>query len=119
MNIKNLLADLQKDYLNSIPEKIANLIALRKSGHLEDLRTEFHKLKGTGRTYGLPEITQIGGAIEVLCDHPELFAISFPLSIHLLEKIRVSRVNGQAFKIEEDRDFQVIAELVLGIRHTA
>lgn len=119
MNIKNLLAELQKDYLNTFQEKIENLKTLYAQGKLEELKTEYHKLKGTGRTYGLPEVTQLGDALEVLCEHPDALQIAVPISATVLAKIRDERKKGEILDMDLDRDFQVIVELVLELRRIA
>ena len=117
MSLKNLLAELQRDYLESIPTKIANIQLLwseRRNGDLRALQTEFHKLKGTGRTYGLPEISQLGEALETLCEekHESLETV-VTLASRVLESIRTSRESGVPYPLENDRDFQVIIEFVM------
>lgn len=116
MNLKSLLAELQKDYIGSFPGKIANLSELFQAGNLDELRTEYHKMKGTGRTYGLPEVSQVGEVLETLCDHPELLVHAVPLSLALLEKIRASRAQGTAVKVDDEKDFKILVELVVGLR---
>lgn len=114
MSIKAILAELQKDYVASIPHKIATISEYWRTQKLEDLQTEYHKLKGTGRTYGLPEVTQLGEALEALCiSGSSSLPIAVPLSINVLERIRAHRELGTQINLEEDRDFQVIIELVM------
>jgi HPt (histidine-containing phosphotransfer) domain-containing protein len=119
MSLKSLLAQLQKDYLASFPEKVMNLRELHKMGNLDELRTEYHKLKGTGRTYGLPEVSQIGEVLETLCDQPDVLPIAVPISLALLEKVRETRTKGNALKVEDDGEFKALVELVVARRRSA
>lgn len=117
MSLKALLAELQKEYVASIPNKIATISEYWRTQNLEDLQTEYHKLKGTGRTYGLPEVTQLGEALEALClESRTSLPVAVPLSLNILERIRSHRELGNQIRLEEDRDFQVIIELVVNDR---
>ena len=119
MSIKNLLEELQRDYLKSMPGKILRIETLWETKKMEELETEFHKMKGTGKTYGLAEVTQLGAALERLCEtQRDSLGVAVPLSLVVLERIRVSRNSGQAYKLEDDRDFRVIVELVVASGQT-
>jgi HPt (histidine-containing phosphotransfer) domain-containing protein len=119
MSLKELLAELQKDYLASFPDKIANLRKLFLADQLDDLQTEYHKLKGTGRTYGVPEVSQLGGALERLCqEDPDSLPSAVPLSLAVLERIRISRAKDMPLNLDDDRDFQTIIEMVVSGKGT-
>lgn len=109
-SIQDILAELRVSYIAAMPDKITAINALWKSNELKLLKTEFHKLKGTGRTYGLPEITQVGEAMERLCEGPlDVLNQTVPLSLRLLERIRTQRTNGEIPDLDKEGDFQVIA----------
>lgn len=71
-SLQSALAALRKDYLSRWPEKITrfeNLITQLTGTQgpgdaLRDLRMEFHKLAGSGGSYGMPEITTAGREAE-------------------------------------------------------
>jgi HPt (histidine-containing phosphotransfer) domain-containing protein len=117
--LKDLLAELQKNYLDSIPEKIINLEMLWKSERLDELTTEYHKLKGTGRTYGLPEVTQLGEVMEYLCENQpsnpaaephKTLGVVVPASLLILERIRKSRVEKSSeYLLEDDAEYLQLA----------
>lgn len=122
-SLQALLAELQRDYLASFAEKTVNLEKLWKSERLEELTTEYHKLKGTGRTYGLPEVTNLGEVLESICEYnvelndppklAEALATAVPLSLKLLERIRFSRTQmGEEFVLENDSDFLLLLGLL-------
>lgn len=122
MSLQDLLKELQKEYLGSFPEKIANLEALLKSGQLDDLTTEYHKLKGTGRTYGLPEVTQLGELLESIAEHDAVedpagranrLQVAVPVSLRILERIRLSRTTtGEEYALDTDPDFLLILSVL-------
>jgi hypothetical protein len=117
MSLTELLAQLQKDYLATFPDKIKNLGTLWKTERITDLETEYHKLKGTGRTHGLPEVSQLGEAMERLCEtdrkapYPVL-TIAVPISLEIFDKIRQSRERGEAFRLETEPGFAKLVAMV-------
>lgn len=113
MSLQNLLAELQKEYLDSLPEKIKSISELINTQQLELVETEFHKLKGTGRTYGVPEISRVGELGERSCwitDSKRDDAISQALK--LLAKVHDSRSKGEEFQIEDDEACKALISLV-------
>ena len=60
MNLDDVLAKLQKTYIKNMPEKLQLMKTHINAKDFKALREEFHKIKGTGRTYGLPEVTDLG-----------------------------------------------------------
>lgn len=64
MKFSELLAELKADYLSILPERIANLEKLLKEKNWKQMHIEFHKLKGTGKTYGFPEVSTICEKLE-------------------------------------------------------
>ncbi len=63
-------AALQRDYLRDAPERLAELrkdVAAWRAGEpdaLESLRQRFHRLAGSGGSYGFQEVTDISRAME-------------------------------------------------------
>ncbi|MES2854601.1 MAG: Hpt domain-containing protein [Bdellovibrionota bacterium] len=113
MSLQDLLAGLQKTYLASMPEKIARIETLFSAKSFDELESEYHKLKGTGRTYGIPEVTQLGAAMERLCDtHAEHLGQMVPVSVQLIKAITESRIAGNAFDLDSNADFKKIIDLI-------
>lgn len=112
-NLNDVLKQLQKTYLASMPEKIANLELLWSKKQLDLLKTDYHKLKGTGRTYGFPEISSLGAALERLCeiDQPSLER-AVPISLKLMNRIKELRAKDQALDLDKEPDFQAIVAMV-------
>lgn len=112
-SLAEVLAGLQKSYLASMAEKISNLHALHEANDLIKLETEYHKLKGTGRTYGLPEVTQLGAVVERICQiAPDQLTKAVPFSLTLLAQIRDTRIQGQPFVLEGVSEFDELSRVL-------
>jgi HPt (histidine-containing phosphotransfer) domain-containing protein len=88
MSFEKMMAELQLDYLKNLPQKIAEIEAHFSTGDLELLRNDFHKIKGTGKTYGLPLISEIGLVMESLCKAKSTrLGEALPLALSALRQI--------------------------------
>ena len=114
MSLDDLLAELKKEYLATFPSKIVLIEHLWDIQAIIELETEYHKLKGTGRTYGLPEVSQIGEVMERLCTAElDALRVAVPHSVNILAKIQATRETGEVFDIENDPEFLLIVRLVM------
>jgi HPt (histidine-containing phosphotransfer) domain-containing protein len=66
MDISDIVNQLKKEFLETFPEKIILIKQSISNKDLHTLEMEFHKFKGIGSTYGMPEITEMGLHIEKL-----------------------------------------------------
>lgn len=64
MSTEELLKSLRKEYVESIPEKIREIQELINKQDMDSLHNAFHKLKGSGKTYGFAEISELGALTE-------------------------------------------------------
>ncbi len=104
MSLEEVLAQLQKNYIKNIPEKLKNMKAHIDSKDYKALREEFHKIKGTGRTHGLPEITDLGSVFEEILVisnfNPQ---INWALDAYdIFKDIYDSRSKAKPFNIDQD-----------------
>lgn len=112
MSFDELLKNLQRDYLHSLPEKISTIQAQIQEGDAVVLRTSFHKLKGTGKTYGIPEISELAAHVETICQgQPEKAAPAAREAILILRDIHSARENNLEFKLGSDPRFKRIRAL--------
>lgn len=106
MSFQDMMAGLKKEYVASIPEKIAEIESLKKSQNLSALRDAFHKLKGSGQTYGLPEISQVAAPVEGLFKIGSHDAISAcERALILFEKIYQAELQHLPFRLEDQPEF--------------
>ena len=112
-DITEIIKELQKTYLASLPGKITALRELWQKGETKLLKTDYHKLKGTGRTYGLPEVTLIGEVLERICllENRDLLNEAVPLSLELLHEIGVERRAGRTPHLEGHPKFERVLAL--------
>lgn len=92
MSLEQMMAELRKDYVDSLPKKLVSITDHWTSGQIDELKNDFHKLKGTGKTYGLPEITDVGLIMEHLCKvRPDQLKVAMPLAQSALKSIYALR----------------------------
>jgi len=109
MSLDELLKTLQKEYLSELPERIATIQSHVESKNIESLKEDFHKLKGTGKTYGLPEISELGEKMEALfIDCPARGFSKSSEALKILARIHSTRVSGKEYVMAEDTDFSEI-----------
>jgi HPt (histidine-containing phosphotransfer) domain-containing protein len=113
MSLQDVLAGLQKNYLASMPEKIARIESLFSAKSFDELESEYHKLKGTGRTYGIPEITDLGAAMEQMCgSHLKSLSEMVPVSVQLIKNITEARIKGNAYDLAANEDFKRLIKII-------
>ena len=60
----NMATLLKEHYLKSFPSKLELLSAAIRENDFESIQRLGHQLRGSGSSYGFPEITAIGSEIE-------------------------------------------------------
>jgi len=119
MSIQDVLAELRKTYIEALPGRADTIERMWSDRRYSDVETEFHKLKGTGKTYGIPEISQVGEITERLCECGTTSAEeSVPAALKLLRKIYDARSKGLPWSLENDPDFLYLSELAREIHET-
>ena len=106
MSVDDLLADLQKGYIQSFPEKVQRILGFLDKGEIALLQGEFHKLKGTGKTYGVKEVSVLAAAAEKICasQTSEVEWVT-RLATNILLKIQKSYDGVKDFNLDTDSDF--------------
>lgn len=113
MNFKDMLDNLHREYVASLPDKISNIRRLVAAADNSGLREAFHKLKGTGRTYGLPEVTELAEVVENICKlRPERAVTAAEHASALLSEIHVHRTHERIFTLDSDPRFDVVRALL-------
>lgn len=98
--LEQVLADLKKDYLKALPAKIEKLQTFIKAQQWNSVVEEAHKLKGTGKTYGFPEVSCIAAKIEHLAEDSTKRTDSFFSNAWtLLEEMRNSYLQEKDFDL--------------------
>lgn len=61
------MAALRDAFVGALPSRLDTMRAALAAGDRELLRGEAHRLAGTGVSYGVPELSAWGRAVEQLC----------------------------------------------------
>lgn len=64
---KKMLDQLRSEYLDALPATLKAIEKLIQNKQEALLREEVHKLKGSGATYGIPEISELCEVMETIC----------------------------------------------------
>lgn len=103
MSFEDLLKSLQSEYIAALPNKIAIIGAQIKAQDIPALRESFHKFKGTGRTYGLPEVSELAEAVEKLCIEESAHAVMAAANaVAILQDIHNARKAHQPYSLQHD-----------------
>lgn len=112
MSIEDLLKELQLEYIHSIPEKIKEIKEFLEKKDLDSLINSYHKLKGSGKTYGLDEVSVLGQFFEIWMREQKEKALPFvPKSMEILERIFTSRSQSKPYDLESDPEYQKLTSL--------
>ncbi len=104
MSIDEVMAELRQEYVREIPQKLKKIQELLSEQNWKELRNEFHKLKGSGSSYSLPEITELGSFVEKNLNEDN-GKDTIERSLKILHKIYESRISEQAFSLEKNQDW--------------
>lgn len=86
MSYEEMMIELRKEYLETFNEKIHRISSHLAKGLIDEIELEFHKMKGTGSTYGLPEISNIGQLMENMCrEKPQSLQKALPKAIEFMQ----------------------------------
>lgn len=113
VSFEELLKTLRAEYLASLPQKVDLIKKQIATGSKLEIRDSFHKLKGTGRTYGLPEVSELAEVTEAICmEKADQSETAAEQAVAILQEIYTARQQGQAFALEQDPRFQLIRKLL-------
>jgi HPt (histidine-containing phosphotransfer) domain-containing protein len=108
-----MLKSLQQEYLASIPEKVLAIEMQIQKSDVNNVRESFHKLKGTGRTYGIPEVSDLAAVVEAVCiEHPVNGLAAAGMAIAILRDIYSQRKQHGAYNFATDKRFEDLRKLL-------
>ncbi len=106
MSLNDLMDELRAEYIQSFPQKIADITTYFQQKDLDNLINSFHKIKGSGKTYGIPEMSELGEHFERLLKEQKEAAL--PLvskAILLIQRIHAKRLTHQEHILSSDPDY--------------
>jgi HPt (histidine-containing phosphotransfer) domain-containing protein len=113
MSFDDVMAELRREYIGSLSDKVLEASSCLEKSDLRSFQNLFHKLKGSGSTYGIPEASQLGELVEECLrkNNVEITAdlVTNPMvqsqmkaATELLKRIRDARKTDQVFALEKD-----------------
>lgn len=112
MSMDDLLKELQTEYVEGLPEKISEIESFLFNKNIEGLINSFHKLKGSGKTYGIDEVTVLGEFFETwMREDRKTVMVHVPVSIAILNRIYEARVQSAPYAIDADPEFKALLSL--------
>jgi len=113
MDFEKMMEELRAEYLAGMPQKFIDINEHIAKKDINILREDFHKLKGTGKTYGMPEISELGEVVEKICMTKTDRAIeAASAGLRLLAAIHKTRLTKKPFELQANAEFLAIKKLV-------
>lgn len=99
-----LLAELQKEYIKTFPEKAAILTSSIEKQDFDSVQNQLHKMAGSGATYGMPEITKVCRTLEnYLQDSPDKSFRHLASGVELVKRILAARTSGTVINLDDEK----------------
>lgn len=107
MSLEKLMEKLRKEYINNLPLRVNEIEVHLSEKNASALKNDFHKLKGNGKTYGCPEITELATVVEKLCGNSPAKELKSKIepAIDLLKEIHHHRAQNKEYLINRDSRF--------------
>lgn len=107
--LNDLFVELKQEYLDSFEEKIQSIMTFWHRRDRKNLQNEFHKIKGTGSTYGVYEATEVAEILEDLCaqNSPRL-GLSIMIAIEAFRHICFQHRRNEGLDLEQQKFFRVL-----------
>jgi HPt (histidine-containing phosphotransfer) domain-containing protein len=109
--LSELLLELKNEYRKNFPKRIQVLRELTQRQDWECLTREFHKLKGTGRTYGYPEVSILCEVLEEACRQGQVDAVQMQKVFSVFARMLESWEDGRFFHPQQDQEAKEILAL--------
>lgn len=99
-----MMAELQQEYLAELPNIISNLKTAHQQTNGEEVHRIFHQLKGSGKTYGFDEITELCKIMEER-SMGNIIPKKTETAIQLLEHILNKRSNKESVHLNKEPSY--------------
>ena len=109
--LSDILAELKSEYRQNFPKKVGQLRELTTQQNWLQLTQEFHKLKGTGRTYGFPEVSLLCEALEVYCLQGSVDATQIEKIFPVFARMQQAWEDGEPFNLQQDPEAHLLLAL--------
>ena len=116
MSMQQLLKNLRAQYISELHFKIREMEELlEKNASSVVFYDIFHKLKGSGLTYGCAEISDLSAAVEYACQqqHPK-WPEAVSIGLEILKRVYFTRLQhlDQCYDLGADPQYRKLVDLV-------
>lgn len=113
MSLEELLQQLRQEYLLSFPEKLNALQQAITHRDYTEIERLTHQLKGTGKTYGFQEITELATPIEQSARQKEIKCIDWSQkAVEILKQWVAAHQSKESFDLKQDPGYiKLISEM--------
>ena len=116
MSMQQLLKNLKAQYISELHFKIREMEEmLGKQTPANAFYEMFHKLKGSGLTYGCAEISDISTVIETLCqnNHPQ-WPEAVESALEILKRVYIARLQqmDSVYDLGADPQYRKLVDLM-------
>lgn len=108
-----MMRDLQQEYLQQFPQRLQRMKQQWQEKNITAITREFHQLKGTGKTYGFSEVSELCEMLEFLCEEIQAPFPEITSALEILEKIFSTRAQGSILSFDGNDNFLQIKDLYL------
>lgn len=107
----SLFAELKSEYIDSFHEKVDEIYLCWQKRSTGPLTMEYHKIKGTGSTYGIPQISHIAEIMEHLChQESDKLGLCVLVSIDLLKKVCKNEKHSIPYSLEKETLYKFLRQ---------
>lgn len=116
MSMQQLLKNLRAQYISELHVKIREMEELLEQNAPSAVFSDhFHRLKGSGLTYGCAEISDISASVELACQtqHPR-WPEAVEIGLEILKRVYFARLQqlDQAYDLGADPQYTLLVDLV-------
>jgi HPt (histidine-containing phosphotransfer) domain-containing protein len=111
-NLNHLFAELKTEYMESFPAKLKAIEKLWQEKNRRAIEDEFHKMKGTGTTYGVEDVSNLAEVMEALCyQGHEKLGFGVLLAMEILNKICAKHTKNIPYDLSRDKLFKALRQM--------
>jgi len=112
-NMDDILKGLRDEYIKELPDKIKAVHRAYESHDFKTVTDCFHRIKGSGKTYSVDELSEIGRVLEEIClNYPGKMGFAVPKAIYFMQQVYSYRLAEKVYVPRNNEDFQKLLEII-------
>lgn len=107
-----LLQELKQQYLEELPDILKKAKTYNSQQDWESLKEELHKLKGSGETYGWPDISELARSLEQLLEKEGFSQELLKKGLDIFGELQQAAINKNSLDLQQHPDFIKIQQFL-------